>query len=80
MGLVLRLLSGSMPGEHLSGKDATSDEARADFEGAWRTFLSNPTDADFQEYRAQRDWTARKYAMRERGEKLPSQKPNSTMR
>jgi hypothetical protein len=33
---------GSMPGEHQSRKDATFDEARADFESAWRTFLSRP--------------------------------------
>ena len=32
--------------------------------------LPNRTEADFQEWRDQRDWTARKYAMWERGEKL----------
>jgi hypothetical protein len=30
--------------------------------------------------RDQRDWTERKYAMWETGEKMPSQKPNSLMR
>jgi hypothetical protein len=35
------------------------------------------TEADFQAWRDQRDWTARKYAMWERGELMPSQKPNA---
>jgi hypothetical protein len=43
-------------------------------------FLSNRTEADFQEWRHQRDWTARKYAMWERGEKMPLQRPNTMMR
>jgi hypothetical protein len=30
-------------------------------------------------FRDQRDWTARKYAMWEAGEKLPSRKPNSLL-
>jgi hypothetical protein len=70
---------GSNPGEYRSGTAATFDEARADFEGAWKIFLSKRTEADFQEWRDQRDWTAIKYAMWERGEKLPSQKPSSLM-
>jgi hypothetical protein len=40
-----------------------SIRARADFEGAWQRFLSKRTEADFQEWRDERDWTARKYAM-----------------
>jgi hypothetical protein len=44
------------------GTAATFDEARADFEAAWRVFLSKRTEVDFQEWRDQRDWTARKYA------------------
>jgi hypothetical protein len=43
-------------------------------------FLSKRTEADFQEWRDQRDWTARKYAMRERCERMPTQTPNSLMR
>src|SRR5882762_5025980 len=70
---------GSHPGEHQSGTAATFDQARADFEAAWRVFLSNRTEADFQAWRDARDWTARKYAMWERGERLPSQNPNSMM-
>ena len=49
------------------GTAATFDEARADFESALRVF-------------DQRDWTARKYALWDAGERLPSQKPSSMMR
>ena len=62
-----------------NGSAATFEQARADFEAAWKVFLSNRTEADFQEWRDQRDWTARKYATWERGEKLPSQIPPSMM-
>ncbi len=55
------------------------DQARRDFEAAWRVFSAKRTEADFQEWRDQSDWTARKYAMWERGEKLPSQIPTSMM-
>jgi hypothetical protein len=68
---------GSGPGECQSGAAATFDEARADFESAWRVFLSKWTEADFQEWRDQRDWTKRKYAMWERGERFPSQRPSA---
>jgi hypothetical protein len=71
---------GSHPGEHWSGAAATFDQARADFEVAWEVFLSNRTEADFQAWRDERDWTERKYAMWERGEKFPSQIPSSMMR
>ncbi len=42
-----------------SGTAASFEEARAEFEAAWRMFLSNRTEADFQEWRDQRDWTDR---------------------
>jgi hypothetical protein len=70
---------GSHPGECTNGTAATFDQARADFEAAWATFLSNRIDADFKAWRDQRDWTARKYVMWERGKKLPSQRPSSLM-
>jgi hypothetical protein len=71
---------GSEPGEHSSGTAETFDQARAGFEGAWPVFLSKRTEADFQTWRDARDWTERKYAMWERGERMPSQKPNTLMR
>jgi len=62
---------GSDPGEIRTGTATTFDHARAGFDAAWRVFLSNRTEADFQEWRDARDWTARKYAMWEAGERLP---------
>jgi hypothetical protein len=70
---------GCHPREQTHGTAATFDQARGEFEQAWRIFLSNRTETDFQAWRHQRDQTARKYAVWERGELLPSQKPNSMM-
>ena len=53
---------GSHPAECTDGASASFDQARADFEAAWREFLSRRTEADFETWRAERDWTARKYA------------------
>jgi hypothetical protein len=71
---------GSHPGEHQTGTAATVDNARAEFEQAWRVFLSKRTEADFQAWRDQRDWAVRKYAAWERGEQMRTQKRNSMMR
>lgn len=43
-------------------------------------FCRSALRADFQTWRDQRDWTARKYALWDAGERLPSQKPSSMMR
>jgi hypothetical protein len=51
---------------------ATFEETRADFEAAWNVLLPTRTEADFRVWRDQRDWTARKYAMRERSEPMKS--------
>jgi hypothetical protein len=64
---------GSEPGDCTSGTAASFDQARADFEEAWRVFLANRTEADFDEYRKHRAWTAWKYAMWDSGCKLPTQ-------
>ena len=61
---------GSEPGEYQSDTAATFEQARADFERAWLVFLSNRTEADFQAWRDQRDWTARKYALWDAGKRL----------
>jgi hypothetical protein len=53
---------GSCPGEHQSGTADSFDKARADFERAWKIFLSKRIEADFQAWRDQRDRTERKYA------------------
>jgi hypothetical protein len=65
---------GSELGECKSGTAPSFEAARAAFLAAWRVFLSNRTEADFQEWRDQCDWTARKYALWEAGERLPSQR------
>jgi hypothetical protein len=61
---------GSQPGEQQSGTAATFDEARANFGSAWQVFLSKRTEADFQAWRDQRDWTAQKYALWDAGKRL----------
>jgi hypothetical protein len=71
---------GSHPCECTDDTAAPFDQARADFERAWAVFLSKRTEADFQKWRDNRDWTARKYAMWEAGERFPSQKPSSLMK
>jgi hypothetical protein len=71
---------GAHPREGADGTAASFNQGRADFEQAWALFLSNRTEADFQAWRDARDWTARKYAMWDAGEKLPSQKPSSLMK
>jgi hypothetical protein len=63
------------------GTAATFDQARSDFEEAWRVFSARRTPADYQAWRDQRDWTERKHAIWERGERLsvwprqPSRRP-----
>ena len=70
---------GSHPGECAAGAAESFEAACAAFLKAWAVFLSKRTEADFEEWRLQRDWTARKYAAWARGEKLPSQIPSSLM-
>jgi hypothetical protein len=43
---------------------------------AWAVFLATRTEADFQEWRYQRDSTAWKYAMWDAGLKMSTQLPN----
>jgi hypothetical protein len=49
---------GCSPGEHTNGAAPTFDQARAEFEEAWQVFLSNRTEADFREWRAEQAFTA----------------------
>lgn len=62
---------GSRPGECTTGTAETFHLARADFDRAWQQFSSRRAEADYQAWRDQRDWTARKYAFMDRGEKVP---------
>jgi hypothetical protein len=61
---------GAHPGECSCGTSASFEEARVDFEAAWKVFLSKQTEADFQAWRDQRDWTERKYALWDAGKRL----------
>jgi hypothetical protein len=78
-GWICGFYPGSEPGEYLDRTAAIFNQARADFETAWRIFSAKRTEADYQAWRDQRDWTERKYAMWERGERMPSQMPSSLM-
>jgi hypothetical protein len=62
---------GSHPGEWTNGTAASFEEARVDFECAWRIFLAKRTEADFQAWRDQQAWTAEKYRRFDRGERMP---------
>jgi hypothetical protein len=62
---------GSHPGECTNGSAAAFDQARADFEAAWKVFFAKRSEADFQAWRDQRDWTAVKYRRFDRGERMP---------
>jgi hypothetical protein len=72
VGLALRFLPGTEPGQYLSGTAATFDQARADFEAAWLVFLPKRTEADVQAWRDQRAWTREKYRRFDRGERMPT--------
>jgi len=61
---------GSNPGECTCGTAATFKAARDAFSAAWAVFLSKRTEADFEEWRQERNWTERKYAAWARGERV----------
>jgi hypothetical protein len=71
---------GTSSGEGTSGTGATFEAARAGFEAACHTFLPTRTEADFQAWRDQRDWTTWKYAMSDAGLMMPTQLPNGISR
>jgi hypothetical protein len=72
-GWICGFYPGAHPSEQTSGNAETFEQARAPFEQAWAVFLTKRTEADFAAWREARNWTARKYAMWARGERLPSQ-------
>ena len=73
-------LASSASPSRLDHQRKGSRTSRAWLRQAWRVFLSKRTEADFQAWRDQRDWTERKYAIWQAGERLPSQKPSSLMK
>ena len=58
---------GCEPAEQRCG---TADTFDRDFEKAWLVFAANCTERDYQAWRDQRDWIARKYAEIDRSEKV----------
>jgi hypothetical protein len=63
----------SHQGRHCDGTAETFEQARAEFEAAWREYLPKYTEADLEEYRRQEAWTAWKYAMHDAGCRMPTQ-------
>ena len=60
----------SWPGEQRGG--TVPDFAKAHgVRSRLAHLFSHRTEADYQTWRDQRDWTTRKYAMRDRGERVP---------
>ena len=51
---------GSNPGEQRGGTAGTFDQARAEFEAAWRDYLPKRSEADFQAWREQQALDGRK--------------------
>jgi hypothetical protein len=51
----------SGPGECTVGTAASFEAARSAFEATWRVLLAKRTEADFQKWRDDWDWTAQKY-------------------
>jgi hypothetical protein len=64
---------GIEPGGHRDGTARDFDQARLDFEAAWRAVLPGLSDADFDQWRHQRDFTTWKYAMWDSGMRMPTQ-------
>jgi hypothetical protein len=66
--LALAKEPGNHPRECTSGTAASYGRRARPFLAAWRVFLSNRTEVDFQEWR---DGTAEKYRRFDRGELMP---------
>jgi hypothetical protein len=67
---------GVEPDGHQDGTARTFKTARAAFRKAWRELLPSLTEANFEEWRDQRDWTAWKYQMHDCGCRMPTQNPH----
>lgn len=71
---------GTVPGEHRSGIAATFDAARAGFQAAWEALARTRTEADYEAWRRQRDWTAWKDQMHDLALPLPTQRAEGIAR
>ena len=63
---------GTAPGQGQTGTAADFEASRVAFEAAWQRLLPTMTEANFQEWRDNRDLTAWKYAMWEANAKMPT--------
>jgi hypothetical protein len=70
---------GCDPGQASDGTGETFEEAKAEFEEAWNLLRPTRTEAHFELWRAQRNFTAWKYRMREHL-KMPTQTKNDRAR
>jgi hypothetical protein len=71
---------GVEPRDHRDGSASTFKAARAAFRKAWRDLLSTLTEADFQRWRDQRDFTSWKYTMHDCGCRMPTASPDGRSR
>lgn len=71
---------GTDPGQGDGGTAADFDHARAEFEAAWQRLLPTVTEANFQEWRDNRDFTAWKYGMWDAHMKMPTAMANGRSR
>jgi hypothetical protein len=71
---------GSHPGEYLTGSAPDFERARVEFEAAWQAFSAKRTEADYQAWRDDRDWTKWKYRMWDAGLEMPTQTRDGTAR
>ncbi|SHH22592.1 hypothetical protein [Bradyrhizobium erythrophlei] len=60
-------------GRQTNGTAETFEQARVDFEAAWKEYLPKCSEADFEEHRRERARTAWKYAMWDKGCRMPTQ-------
>jgi len=72
--------SRSHRGRQIQGTAETFEQARADFEAAWKEYLPKCSETDFEEYRRQRALTAWKYAMWGKGCRMPTQSTDGRSR
>jgi hypothetical protein len=71
---------GVEPDGYQNGTARTFKAARAAFRKAWRQLLPTLTEADFQCWRDQRDFTSWKYRMHDCGCRMPTQNPDGRSR
>ena len=64
--------AGTRPGEIKTGKAISLKVANVRFYRAWLAFAASRTEADFQALRDHIEWTRRKYAALDNGERAPS--------